>query len=58
MRFGTRVLPMVGLLAALGRLAATTTTAGRCRNDQRPGGHPGRADRGRASGILIGKGER
>ena len=27
MRFGPRVLPMVGLLAALSRLAATTTTA-------------------------------
>jgi hypothetical protein len=58
MRFGTRVLPMVGLLAALGRLATTTTTAGRCRDDQRSGGLPGGADRGRASGILIGKDER
>jgi hypothetical protein len=27
MPFGMRVLPRVGLLAALGRLAATTTTA-------------------------------
>lgn len=29
MRYGMRVLPMIGLLAALGRLAATTTTAAR-----------------------------
>lgn len=58
MRFGTRVLPMVGLLAAQGWLATTTTTAGRCRDDQRSGGLPGRADRGRVSGILIGKDER
>jgi hypothetical protein len=31
MRFVTRILPMVGLLATLGRCTATTTTAGRCR---------------------------
>jgi hypothetical protein len=32
MRFVTRILPMVGLLATLGRIAATTTRAGRCRD--------------------------
>jgi uncharacterized membrane protein len=34
-RFGTWVLPVVGRLAVLGRLAATTITAGRSRGCQR-----------------------
>jgi len=61
MRFGTQVLPVVGLRATLGRLAATTPTTaarpagsdgeptaglGRCSADRRPGG---RTDRGRAT---------
>jgi hypothetical protein len=40
MRFGTWVLPMVGLLAALDRSAATATTADRCGGHQRRGGSP------------------
>lgn len=55
MRFGTRVVPMVGLLAALGRLAAATTAAGRWRGGPRRGHPLGRADRGEASGSLIRK---
>lgn len=35
MRFGTGVMPMGGLLAAPGRLAAATATAGWCRGGQR-----------------------
>lgn len=56
MRFGTRMLPTVGPLAALGRLAAAATTAGRCRSGQRRDGPPGYAGAGPASGILDGKG--
>jgi hypothetical protein len=55
MRFGTRLLLVVGLLAVLDRLAATTTTAGRYRGWSTTGGPPARADRSRASGVLIGK---
>ncbi|MGH3772974.1 MAG: hypothetical protein ACRDRW_16545 [Pseudonocardiaceae bacterium] len=57
MWFGTRVLSMVGLLAARGRLAAAATTAGRG-GDQWRGGSLGYANRGRVSGILMGKDER
>lgn len=56
MRFGTRVLPMVGLLAVLDRLVATTTRVGQCRGGQRRSGPPGRADHGQAFGILDRKG--
>lgn len=58
MRFGARVLPTVGPLATLGRLAAAATTAGRCRSGQRRDGPPGHAGAGPASGILMGKDER
>jgi hypothetical protein len=70
MRFGTRVLTVVGLRATLGWLAATTPTTaprpagpdggltagpGRCSADRRPGG---RTDRGRALPDPDGKDER
>ncbi len=58
MRFGMRVRPLVGLLAALVRLAATDYHGSPTGGTRRWGGPPGRAECGRASGILIGKAER
>jgi hypothetical protein len=58
MRSGTRMLPTVGPLAALGRLVAAITAAGRCRSGQRRDGSPGHAGAGPASGLLMGKDER
>jgi hypothetical protein len=64
MPFDTRVVPMVGLRAALVRVAATTTAArpaapeGGCRGERERGGPPGRTDRGRVSRMLIGRDER
>ncbi|MGH3782731.1 MAG: hypothetical protein ACRDRO_19465 [Pseudonocardiaceae bacterium] len=53
MRFGTRVLPMVGLLATLGCLAVPTTAAGRRRGGQRRGDPPGRADVAELPGSCL-----
>lgn len=58
MRFGTGVALMVGPLAALDRLATTTTPADQCRGGQRRSDPSGRAGYGRASQIPIRKDER